>query len=101
MAVQMDVEDSLADAQVNRCEVQFDYGLRQRRSRPLESRPASFVSKQGKTISVQKTTAAKNDKIQSKGKVRPISIAPKMPSEWNNRLSTSSLRKKYRCRRSK
>ncbi|KAF8346993.1 exonuclease V a 5' deoxyribonuclease-domain-containing protein [Amanita rubescens] len=39
------------------CEVQFDYGLRQGRSRPLEARPKSFVSASGKSISVEKKVA--------------------------------------------
>lgn len=52
-----------------RCEVQFDYGLRQKRSRPLEMRPDSFVSASGKEISVEKTVAIKNDAITKKGKV--------------------------------
>jgi len=52
-----------------RCEVQFDYGLRQKRSRPIESRPTSFVSAQGKEIFVEKTVAVKNDHITKQGKV--------------------------------
>jgi hypothetical protein len=53
----------------SRCEVQFDYGLRQYRSRPLEARPKSFVSGSGKAISVEKKVAAMNDTITKKGKV--------------------------------
>ncbi|KAK2461457.1 hypothetical protein APHAL10511_005920 [Amanita phalloides] len=49
------------------CEVQFDYGLRQKRSRPLEKRPDSFVSVSGKAISVEKNVAAKNDAITKQG----------------------------------
>ncbi|KAF8808059.1 hypothetical protein BYT27DRAFT_7166540 [Phlegmacium glaucopus] len=43
------------------CEVQFDYGLRGKRSRPIGARPTSFVSSSGKTISVEKSVAVKND----------------------------------------
>ncbi|KAG6846053.1 hypothetical protein H0H87_006417 [Tephrocybe sp. NHM501043] len=50
------------------CEVQFDYGLRQRRSMPIASRPQSFVSAQGKTIVVAKEVAVANDKITKQGK---------------------------------
>ncbi|KAF8167402.1 exonuclease V a 5' deoxyribonuclease-domain-containing protein [Crassisporium funariophilum] len=49
------------------CEVQFDYGLRGRRSRPIETRPKSFVSSAGKTISVKETVAKKNDIITKQG----------------------------------
>lgn len=52
-----------------RCEVQFDYGLRQKRSKPLEMRPDSFVSASGKEISVEKAVAANNDIITKKGQV--------------------------------
>ena len=49
------------------CEVQFDYGLRQKRSRPLESRSASFVSADGKEILVDRAVSASNDKILKSG----------------------------------
>ncbi len=52
-----------------RCEVQFDYGLRQRRSRKLELRPVSFLSSGGKVISVNREVAAVNDRITKRGKV--------------------------------
>ncbi|KNZ76384.1 Defects in morphology protein 1 like protein [Termitomyces sp. J132] len=45
------------------CEVQFDYGLRQRRHEPIASRPQSFVSAQGKEIFVAKEVAVKNDAL--------------------------------------
>ena len=54
---------------LSRCEVQFDYGLRQYRSRPLEARPKSFVSASGKEISVENKVAAMNDTVTKKGKV--------------------------------
>ncbi|KAF7330125.1 hypothetical protein MSAN_02462300 [Mycena sanguinolenta] len=52
---------------VQACEVQFDYGLRQKRFRPLESRPASFRAESGKEIIVQQDVAAQNDKITKRG----------------------------------
>ncbi|KIM88930.1 hypothetical protein PILCRDRAFT_813929 [Piloderma croceum F 1598] len=50
------------------CELQFDYGLRQKRSRKLENRPASFTSAEGKVISVEKNVAAKNDRKIQRGR---------------------------------
>lgn len=52
------------------CEVQFDYGLRQFRNRPVERRPPTFVTDKGKEITVKKSIALSNDKIQKKGQVR-------------------------------
>ncbi|PBL00713.1 hypothetical protein ARMGADRAFT_391523 [Armillaria gallica] len=49
------------------CELQFEYGLLQKRSRRLEHRPASFVSRNGKDISVRKDVATVNDKVQKRG----------------------------------
>ncbi|KAG6842379.1 hypothetical protein C0991_007509 [Blastosporella zonata] len=49
------------------CEVQYDYGLRQRRSMPIASRPTSFISAQGKEISVAKEVAAANDVVTKQG----------------------------------
>ncbi|EAU92574.2 hypothetical protein CC1G_06585 [Coprinopsis cinerea okayama7 len=43
------------------CEVQYDYGLRQRRSRPIKDRPTSFKSATGKEIKVEAKVAEKND----------------------------------------
>jgi hypothetical protein len=57
---------------VSRCEVQFDYGLRQKRFKKLEQRPASFTSAEGKKIVVEKKVAAKNDRIVKRGRVRTI-----------------------------
>lgn len=54
----------------HRCEVQFDYGLRQKRFKKLEDRPASFTSAQGKEIFVEKKVAAKNEIHITRGKVR-------------------------------
>ena len=52
-----------------RCEVQFDYGLRQGRHKNLAARPDSFVSKSGKEIKVEKKIAASNEIVLQKGKV--------------------------------
>ncbi|PBK76928.1 hypothetical protein ARMSODRAFT_1079004 [Armillaria solidipes] len=49
------------------CEQQFEYGLSQMRSKPLGHRPASFVSRNGKEISVKKDVAAVNNKVQKRG----------------------------------
>ncbi|KAI0053461.1 hypothetical protein FA95DRAFT_1674468 [Auriscalpium vulgare] len=51
------------------CEVQFDYGLRQGRSRKLADRPASFVSGKGKVITVETEVAAANDKVIQRGQM--------------------------------
>ncbi|KAF5352732.1 hypothetical protein D9756_005870 [Leucocoprinus leucothites] len=51
-----------------RCEVQFEYGLRGKRSRPLGERPKSFRSASGKNIKTDGVVAAQNDVITSKGK---------------------------------
>lgn len=56
-------------AYVSRCEVQYDYGLRQRRSKPLKSRPTSFKTEKGKEIVVEQKTAAKREKIVTAGTV--------------------------------
>ena len=52
-----------------RCEVQFDYGLRQGRSRALSDRPESFVSSEGKVITVEKKIAQANEKVLNRGRV--------------------------------
>jgi exonuclease V len=54
---------------ISRCEVQFDYGLRQKRFKKLEERPASFTSAEGKKIFVEKKVAAQNDRSLQRGKV--------------------------------
>ncbi|KAA1467815.1 hypothetical protein DENSPDRAFT_354355 [Dentipellis sp. KUC8613] len=65
------------------CEVQFDYGLRQGRSRKLADRPASFTSAKGKVINVAHQVAEMNDKTQKRGtsihkklekELRPVEI---------------------------
>lgn len=50
------------------CEVQFDYGLRGKRSRPVYERPNSFKSASGKEIKTDKKIASNNDIITTKGK---------------------------------
>jgi len=53
-----------------RCEVQFDYGLRQGRSLALADRPDTFVSDKGKVIAVEKKVAEVNEKVLEHGRVR-------------------------------
>ncbi|KAF5366932.1 hypothetical protein D9757_010842 [Collybiopsis confluens] len=50
------------------CEVQFDYGLRQKRHRRLPDRPASFTTEQGTEIFVDKVVAAAADQNMKRGK---------------------------------
>ena len=52
-----------------RCEVQYDYGLRQRRSKPLKSRPTSFKPEKGKEIVVEQKAAEKRERIVNAGTV--------------------------------
>ena len=47
-----------------RCEVQYDYGLRQLRSRPIKERPQTFVTTKGKEIKVEAKVAAKNEDVE-------------------------------------
>lgn len=54
---------------ISRCELQFDYGLRQKRHVKVQDRPESFVSGGGKTITVTKTTAIKNERTMEAGRV--------------------------------
>ncbi|KAI0800592.1 exonuclease V [Fomes fomentarius] len=50
------------------CEVQFDYGLRQKRHKKLADRPDSFVTSEGKVIRISKHAAATNDRIVTRGR---------------------------------
>ncbi|TFK89878.1 hypothetical protein K466DRAFT_485860 [Polyporus arcularius HHB13444] len=50
------------------CEVQFDYGLRQKRYKKLADRPESFVTAEGKTITVAQPVAAVNDRTVTRGR---------------------------------
>lgn len=54
---------------ISRCEVQFDYGLRQKRYLKVEDRPKEFKSATGKTIVADQSVAVGNDKITQRGKV--------------------------------
>jgi exonuclease V len=54
---------------MGRCELQFDYGLRQKRYKKLEDRPASFISGKGKTVVVAEATAKRNDRTLKGGRV--------------------------------
>ncbi|OAX40886.1 hypothetical protein K503DRAFT_855055 [Rhizopogon vinicolor AM-OR11-026] len=49
------------------CEVQYEYGLYGKRYRPLEKRPSSFISRDGKEIQVQQKVAQHNDRTLKKG----------------------------------
>ncbi|KAI0783135.1 exonuclease V [Abortiporus biennis] len=97
------------------CELQFDYGLRQKRSRKLESRPTSFVTAEGKTIDVNKKVAKVNDQITTKGRsvhkaleleLHPeqVPVTPKTKEErWGLRVfnmivAAESLITQGRCR---
>ena len=78
------------------CEVQFDYGLRQFRHRPVEQRPSTFVSEKGKKIIVKKSTAVNNDKVQKKGQVCLKLTVTQTKSNLNAfRPCTRLLRKKF------
>ena len=57
------------DVCANRCEVQYDYGLRQGRSLALANRPDSFVSAGGKAMTVDKKLAKANEKGLKRGRV--------------------------------
>ncbi|TCD71121.1 hypothetical protein EIP91_012069 [Steccherinum ochraceum] len=50
------------------CEVQFDYGLRQKRYLKVEERPKEFKSATGKTIVADQSVAVSNDKVTQRGK---------------------------------
>ncbi|KAF8522852.1 exonuclease V a 5' deoxyribonuclease-domain-containing protein [Gautieria morchelliformis] len=49
------------------CEVQFEYGLQQYRSKRLDKRPESFITREGKEIRVEKETAQRNDVVLREG----------------------------------
>ena len=52
--------------------MQFDYGLRQGRSRALADRPDSFVSAEGKVIMMDKKVAEVNEEVLEHGRVRVL-----------------------------
>ncbi|KAI0667586.1 exonuclease V [Trametes maxima] len=80
------------------CEVQFDYGLRQKRSKKLEDRPSSFVTAEGKTITVVQAVASRNDRTVTRGKsvhkalereVQPEAVAVEITTQeerWGLRI---------------
>lgn len=79
------------------CEVQFDYGLRQKRNRKLGDRPTSFKSREGREIKVQKEVAVRNDAIQQSGK----DIHKKLEKEIKAdevMIDTSSAEEKFAVR---
>ncbi|KAG1839232.1 exonuclease V a 5' deoxyribonuclease-domain-containing protein [Suillus subalutaceus] len=49
------------------CEVQYEYGLYGERHKPLEKRPPSFTSRDGKTIQVKQNVAQQNAKTLKRG----------------------------------
>ncbi|KAF8512848.1 exonuclease V [Hysterangium stoloniferum] len=80
------------------CEVQFEYGLQQQRSRRIDTRPQSIVTRQGKEISVKKKTAELNDVVLREGhavhsalerEIRPVTVKVRTTSleeEWGLKL---------------
>lgn len=52
-----------------RCEVKFDYGLRQGRSLPLANRPDAFVTAEGRVVSADKKVAKVNEETMERGRV--------------------------------
>ena len=78
-----------------RCEVQFDYGLRGKRSRPLKDRPRSFKSSKGKEITVAPEVEAKNDARTKGGRVRVRLLVGKVYDDLHiRRKSTKSWKGK-------
>ncbi|KAG1825665.1 exonuclease V a 5' deoxyribonuclease-domain-containing protein [Suillus subaureus] len=49
------------------CEVQYEYGLYGERHKPLEKRPSSFKSRDGKKIQVKQNVAQQNDRTLKRG----------------------------------
>ncbi|KAH9948234.1 exonuclease V [Amylocystis lapponica] len=97
------------------CEVQFDYGLRQKRSRALKDRPKTFVTEQGNLITVDQQVAFTNNNTATRGKsvhktleleIHPevVTVNPSIPEEyWALRLlnmlaSVDVLMAEGRCR---
>ncbi|KAG2057085.1 hypothetical protein BDR06DRAFT_952193 [Suillus hirtellus] len=63
------------------CEVQYEYGLYGERHKPLESRPHSFKSRDGKQIQVKQSVAQQHDKTLKRGasihKILELEVRPK------------------------
>lgn len=73
--------------------MQYEYGLRQGRSRKLADRPASFTSAQGKTISVEQQTAVKNEKTLQRGRVSSREVfTVDMTSNTTSTVYTQAIR---------
>ncbi|KAG2154567.1 exonuclease V a 5' deoxyribonuclease-domain-containing protein [Suillus clintonianus] len=49
------------------CEVQYEYGLYGERNKPIERRPSSFTSRDGKQIQVHQNVAQQNDRTLKRG----------------------------------
>lgn len=49
------------------CELQVDYGLRQKRHKKPQERPKSFVTREGKTITVKQEVAVENSRRLERG----------------------------------
>ena len=52
--------------------MQFDYGLRQKRWLKPEERPDTFVTEEGKTITVDKGVAVQNFRTATRGQARTV-----------------------------
>ncbi|TFK56874.1 hypothetical protein OE88DRAFT_1620030 [Heliocybe sulcata] len=75
------------------CEVQFDYGLRQRRWQKIETRPTTFVSAHGREIKVNTDIAVKNDKVLKGGQaVHKILERELKPVEFEVYVTTQEER---------
>lgn len=87
---------------VRRCELQYDYGLRQQRSQPVAARPKAFVTEKGKTIEVKQGIAVRNDKMLKVGTVSAKAASSHRYMELTRiRLYTRSSKKRYMLRRSR
>ncbi|KAH9923591.1 exonuclease V [Fomitopsis serialis] len=75
------------------CEVQFDYGLRQKRHLKPEQRPESFVTDEGKTISVDKGVAQQNHRVITRGQsVHKVLEREVRPEEVQIEITTQEER---------
>ncbi|KAG2160007.1 exonuclease V a 5' deoxyribonuclease-domain-containing protein [Suillus bovinus] len=63
------------------CEVQYEYGLYGERHKPLEKRPPSFKSRNGKQIQVKQNVAQQQDRTLKRGasihKILELELRPK------------------------
>ncbi|KAH9828673.1 exonuclease V a 5' deoxyribonuclease-domain-containing protein [Rhodofomes roseus] len=75
------------------CEVQFDYGLRQKRHLKPEQRPDAFVTDDGKTINVDKGVAQQNHRVITRGQsVHKVLEREVRPEEVPVEITTSEER---------